>query len=191
MTEPKLIIIAAVAIDGTIGINNEIPWHISEDFKHFRKTTMGNVILVGFNTYLTLPEKAIEGRNYIVLIGDNLIDDKIKRSNVTFVETTFDVFELLYSTDIEKVFVAGGEMIYNTMINYCDEAIITVVNKIFPEGNKKFPIEKLVNDFKIISNQEWLNDESEEWLMSKIGIEYKIVHYKRKKIIENENSKIN
>lgn len=63
----KLIIIAVVSTDGVIGIDNEIPWRIPKDFQHFRKTTMRHMLLVKYNTYLTLPEKAFESCNYFVL----------------------------------------------------------------------------------------------------------------------------
>ena len=51
-------------------------------------------------------------------------------------------------TDFEQIFVAGGAMVYDTLIDYCDEAIITWVNKIIPEGNKKFPIDKYLLTLK-------------------------------------------
>ena len=75
MTNCKFILIAAVSVDGVIGIDNEIPWRIPEDFKHFRNTTMGNMLLVGYNTYKTLPAKAFEGREYMVVTGGNPIED--------------------------------------------------------------------------------------------------------------------
>lgn len=66
MANLKYIIIAAVNVDGVIGIDNQIPWRIPEDFQHFRRTTMGNMLLVGYNTFITLPEKAFEGGKYMV-----------------------------------------------------------------------------------------------------------------------------
>ncbi|MHA1169887.1 MAG: dihydrofolate reductase, partial [Candidatus Hodarchaeales archaeon] len=63
----KLVIIAAVSVDGVIGIGDDIPWYIPEDFKHFKKTTMGNMLLVGATTFKTLPKKAHEGREFIIL----------------------------------------------------------------------------------------------------------------------------
>jgi dihydrofolate reductase len=77
MKHCKLIIIAAVSVDGVIGIGDKIPWRIPEDFQHFRETTMGHMLLVGYNTYKTLPEKAFEGREYIVLNSNNPIVPRI------------------------------------------------------------------------------------------------------------------
>jgi len=168
----KFIAIAAVSIDGVIGIDNEIPWRIPEDFKHFRNTTMGNVLLVGYNTYLSLPPKAFEGRDYIVLNGGNPFnhDDK---SNIYQFKDFATVYELLSNdkSKLEKVFIAGGAMIYDTLIDYCDEAIITWVNKVIPNGNKKFPIDKLFANFEVINDGDWLK--------SSTGLLYKVTYYKK------------
>jgi dihydrofolate reductase len=171
MGNVKIIAIAAVSTDGVIGIDNEIPWRIPEDFKHFRDTTMGNMLLVGYNTYLTLPEKAFEGRHYIVLNGGNHF--QTNRLNV-YQFSNLDVVLNLFERDcnFDYLFVAGGAMVYDTMIDHCDECIITWVNKLIPNGNKKFPINKLFANFGVISDQDWLT--------SKTGEQYRIAHYKRK-----------
>jgi dihydrofolate reductase len=169
--KPKLIAIAAVAIDGTIGIDNKIPWKIPEDFKHFRKTTMGSVLIVGATTYHTLPDKAFEGRDYILL--SNKKQFTINRKNVYQFNNIDNMLTFLSNYHTNKVFVIGGASIYETLIDYCDEAIITMVN-MCPDGNKFFPIEKLKNDFKI------LNENSSTWLKNKTGIEYKVIYFKRK-----------
>lgn len=167
----KLIIIAAVSLDGVIGVDNTIPWRIPEDFKHFRKTTMGNMLLVGYNTFLTLPPKAFEGRSYLVLNDGNPINDS--HNNVYQFRSLDTIFSLLNSelSTVEKVYVAGGAMVYDTLIDYCDEAIITWVDKLIPNGNKKFPISKLFTNFEEISD--------EGWQRSKTEIRYKIVCYRK------------
>jgi dihydrofolate reductase len=170
--KPKLIAIAAVAIDGTIGIDNEIPWRIPEDFKHFRETTMGGMLIVGAVTYHTLPDKAFEGREYIVLNKGDRFEPKEGRKVYQFSDIDL-MMMLLNNLHVDKVFVAGGASIYEALIDYCDEAIITVVN-MCPDGNKFFPVEKLADNFEITSK------DSSIWLKSKTGIEYKVVHYKRK-----------
>lgn len=168
----KFIAIAAVSLDGVIGVDDRIPWRIPEDFKHFRDTTMGNTLLVGRATYLTLPKKAHEGREYIVLNGGEHIPDL--DSNHFQFSTIDTVLYLLNdkNTKIQKVFVIGGASIYEQMIDYCDEAIITFVDKLIPEGNKRFPLMKLLEEFECVN--------SAEWQMSKTGTQYKIRYYKRR-----------
>jgi dihydrofolate reductase len=168
----KLIAIAAVALDGTIGIGDKIPWRISEDFKHFRNTTMGHTLIMGFNTFKTLPKKALEGRKYIVLSKSQYLEDIW----VTDHENVFVVHDIEHALDKakelggEKVFVAGGGIVYNLLLEYCDEAIITWVNKTYPEADKMFPNHKLFADFDYVSESEWIKSKEE--------ISYKITNYK-------------
>lgn len=168
MEKSKLIAIAAVSTDGVIGVDNEIPWRIPEDFKHFRETTMGHTLIVGLNTYLTLPDKAFEGRKYIVLYPNTILDASIpKRENVMF--CNFDTMQRIVRESNEVFFVAGGAMVYETMIDYCDEALITWVNKNIENGNKLFPIDKLFTNFTAVDDS--------GWVISKTGIKYKIRQY--------------
>jgi len=167
----KLIAIAAVSIDGIIGVDNEIPWYIPEDFNHFRKTTMGSCIVVGYNTYLTLPQKAFEKRMYLVL--NNQISHIIQlKPNVFQIPSIDMLMQIITNSDFkcDKVFVAGGAMIYESLLNLCDEAVITWINKKIEWGNKKFPMHILSNNFNPI-------DISSNWCVSKNRIEYKIIHY--------------
>ncbi len=173
MTEnkPKIIAIAAVAVDGTIGIDNEIPWRIPEDFKHFRNTTMGSILVVGNTTFQTLPEKAFEGREYIVLNNGERFANE--RKTVYQFSSVDLVMMLLTNLHVDKVFVAGGASVYDAMIDYCDEAVITWVDKTFPNANKKFPVLKLVKDFE-------MTKVDPSWNTSKTGESYKMSHYIRK-----------
>jgi len=168
----KLIAIAAVSLDGVIGVGDEIPWRIPEDFKHFRDTTMGHVLLVGRATYLTLPKKAHEGREYIVLNGGERIPD-LDTNHFQFsrIDTVLHLLNHK-NTTIDKVFVIGGASIYTQLLDYCDEAIITWVDKFVPEGDKRFPIMKLLEEFSCVN--------SADWQMSKTGVQYKIRYYERR-----------
>ena len=49
--QKKVVMVAAVAENGVIGKDGDIPWHISEDLKHFRETTRGNTVVMGRTTY--------------------------------------------------------------------------------------------------------------------------------------------
>lgn len=166
----KFITIAAVSIDGVIGIDNEIPWHIPEDFKFFRKNTINNMLIVGYNTYLTLPKKAFDKREYIVLTGGKSFENK---NNSVYQFKDFQTaYAMLKKSNIDKVFIIGGESIYDRLFNYSNEVIITWINKTYPNGNKRFPIERLSSDFELINDCGWNKSE--------IGISYKFCYYKRK-----------
>ncbi len=168
----KLIAISAVSVDGVIGIDDKIPWYIPEDFTHFKNTTMGHILIVGRATYLGLPPKALLGREYIVLSGSKYINDhNIHKYQFSSIDT---ILSLIYNVncDLEKVYVAGGSSIYDLLIDSCDEAIITWVDKTYPDGNKRFPIVKLFTNFEATNDSDWKK--------SILGDSYKIIKYKRK-----------
>jgi dihydrofolate reductase len=166
----KLVIIAAVSVDGVIGIGDQMPWRIPEDFKHFRNTTMDNILLVGYNTYKTLPPKAFEGREYIVLNGHHPIEDLAGIYQFRNLDMIFSILDNK-NLDFNKIFVAGGAQVYDSLIDYCDECIITWVNLNISEGNKRFPIDKLFANFAVYHENGWQN--------SKNNILYKITYYRK------------
>ena len=178
MENMKLILIAAVSIDGVIGIGDTIPWRIPEDFKHFRETTMGNMLLVGATTFKTLPPKAHEGREFIILNSGEYIEIDKNKGYYQFKNLEV-ILDLLGNgrNDFDKVYVIGGASIYHLLIDYCDEAIITWVNKTYPEGDKMFPINKLFTNFTA--------EEDTEWMESKNNFRYKIMRYTRDGSKEN------
>jgi len=175
----KLVIISAVSVNGVIGMGAEIPWHIPEDFKHFKETTMGHPVVVGLNTFKTLPEKALLGRTYLVLSGDENMSTS-QRDNVYFFQSLsplLDYIKLHYLHLDETVYIAGGQMIYNQFIDSCDVCIITWIDKVInftsEDDVKMFPTLELVTNYNCVDKGEWLT--------SVKGLNYKILTYINKK----------
>jgi dihydrofolate reductase len=128
-------LIAAVAKNNCIGINNKIPWNIPEDFKYFKTTTLGKTCLMGQATYesiLGYLGKPLPGRKTVVVTFD-------KNYQVPFGVRIFysldDAFEKLTSED---VFVCGGASIYKQTIDRVDNLYITRVDT-EPDGDVFFP----------------------------------------------------
>jgi len=63
---PKIYLVAAVASNGVIGANGQLPWHFSEDLKHFKRLTLGHPVIMGRRTWESLPG-ALPGRDNIVV----------------------------------------------------------------------------------------------------------------------------
>jgi dihydrofolate reductase len=53
----KIIAVLAMTEERLIGKNGQLPWHIPEDLKHFQNLTKGKIVIMGKNTYYSLPEK--------------------------------------------------------------------------------------------------------------------------------------
>lgn len=124
-----------------IGYNNELLFHYKEDMKLFRDLTIYKPVIMGRNTFESLPSGPLNDRYNIVLTSKN-IEDVITISNL---EELFDLIngaikETSYS--INDFWVIGGESIYKQLLPYCTYAYVTkcVNNKItdtyFPNLDK-------------------------------------------------------
>jgi len=63
---PKIYLVAAVASNGVIGSNGQLPWRLPEDLKHFKRLTLGHPVIMGRRTWESLPG-ALPGRDNIVV----------------------------------------------------------------------------------------------------------------------------
>ncbi|MDO5342805.1 MAG: dihydrofolate reductase [Bacteroidia bacterium] len=130
----KLSIIAAVAKNRAIGKGGDLIWHISNDLKHFKEITTGGCVLMGYNTYASLPgKKALPKRRNIIL-----------SSRIAAAPEGFEVassipqaLELL--KDVSEVFVIGGGVIYEQFLPVADKLYLTRIDKRY-EADTFFPI---------------------------------------------------
>lgn len=115
-----------------IGNNSLIPWHISEDFKHYKETTIGHVNIMGKTTFESIG-KPLPGRTTIVLDFD-------KNYDAQGCEVVTNYMELVnrYQFSEEIVYVCGGASIYKLFLPYCDELIVSEVKGDYI-GNVYFP----------------------------------------------------
>ena len=121
--------IAAMARNRVIGIDNKLPWHLSEDFKWFKKKTMGHTLIMGRKTYESIG-KPLPGRDTIVLTRSN---NTI--SGVRLCHSIEAIAEMPIQGDI---YFCGGAQIYEQVLPYCSDLFLTLVNA-EPEGDTYFP----------------------------------------------------
>ena len=125
-------IIVAHDPNRVIGNGPNIPWHIKEDFLHFKRTTLGHTLIMGSTTFKSIG-KPLPNRKTIVINQDRNFDAMGQ-------EVCTDLNEIInkYKDSEEVVFVVGGASIYRQLISYVNEMIISVVKKEY-EGNIFFP----------------------------------------------------
>lgn len=120
-------IIAVLAMDKNrlIGNNNSLPWHIPEDLKHFRTLTEGHTVVMGKNTYYSLPEayRPLPRRRNIVL----------SRHPFEAVESYTSperLIESLQKESVEQIFIIGGVQVYTTFFqkNLIDTVELTLLD---------------------------------------------------------------
>ncbi len=119
-------IIAAADKNWGIGKNNELLANIPEDMKFFREKTMGKVVIMGKNTFLSFPgPKALPKRVNIVLTHD----ENFNYENIIVCKSIDEAINEAkkYCSD-EDIFFIGGEQIYKKAVDYCDTAFITKID---------------------------------------------------------------
>jgi dihydrofolate reductase len=132
----RIIIIVAVATNRVIGrTNGEMPWHVKEDFQHFKKTTMGFPIIMGRKSFESLG-KPLKGRDNIVVTRNANLNYDF--DDVKVVLSLNEAIEHCKLLNKEKIFITGGGEIYKQSISLADEMIISHM-KFEAEGEVKFP----------------------------------------------------
>jgi len=121
--------IVAMAENRVIGNAGTIPWHLPEDFKFFKATTMGHAVLMGRKTYESIG-KPLPGRENIVL--------SLTISETPGVTVIQSIDDLKEPTDGRDLFVIGGEEIYRLLLPRIQELYVTKVPRTI-EGDTHFP----------------------------------------------------
>ena len=145
----KIHLIWAQELNGGIGKNGMLPWHISEDLQNFKKLTLDSTILMGRKTWESLPIKPLSKRRNIVLSSKKVADVEC----YTSIE---ECIEKLDDDGTEKIFVIGGSTVYQNFIHRADELHITQVNEMTQGIDAYFPVTmlKIKKEFEKINETE-------------------------------------
>lgn len=127
-------IIVAKATNNAIGLNNDLPWRLPSDLKHFKQTTSGHHVIMGRKTFESLG-KPLPGRTHIILTRNESFRAPDGHYAVRNLE---DAFSIGKSKKLDKIFILGGAEIYEMALPFTDELIITEVHS-SPEADTFFP----------------------------------------------------
>jgi len=131
----NIILIAAMSRNNAIGVGNELPWHLPDDFKFFKATTLGYPILMGRKTLESLG-KPLPGRTNVVITSDKTVVDA---PGLHYFETVEGALEWLEAKEWEKIYVIGGGQIFAKTMAMADELLITEIDATFPDADVFFP----------------------------------------------------
>jgi dihydrofolate reductase len=135
--------IAAMSENRVIGRGGTLPWHLPEDFRWFKRTTLGQGVLMGRKTFDSLGGRPLPGRLNLVVTRDAGRLPKLE--NVVAVPD-LAAFRPEDFT-VPEVFVAGGAEIYRQTLPLCTELLLTIVHREVPDGDAFFPpFEHLFDD---------------------------------------------
>ncbi|MFB6166845.1 MAG: dihydrofolate reductase [Candidatus Nanohaloarchaea archaeon] len=135
----EFVIIAAVARNGVIGKDGDIPWSYPEDWKHFKETTMGHPVIMGSTTYEGIVEnlgEPLPGRTNIVLSREEMdVPDEVV--NVHGIDEAVEAAE---ESGEDTAFVGGGASVYEQFLErgLVDRMLITKIPE-EPDGDTYFP----------------------------------------------------
>ena len=120
-------LIAAVDNNWGIGKNNNLLFPIPNDLKRFKKLTNNKIVIMGYNTLMSLPNsQPLKNRINIVLTSK-----KIKIDNATICNNLNELLNVIKLFNNDDIFVIGGSTIYNLLLDMCNEAYITKIYKTF------------------------------------------------------------
>ena len=127
-------IVAAVARNGVIGAGGELPWHLPDELRLFKATTMGHVLVMGRRTYESVG-RPLPGRTTVVVTRSP--DWSPDADEVLVVHGIDEALGRARAID-DEVFVVGGGELYEAALPHADRLLLTFVDQ-EPEGDTRFP----------------------------------------------------
>jgi dihydrofolate reductase len=126
----------AIAKNGVIGGDNDLPWYLPEDLKHFKEITLGHTVLMGRKTYDSIIKrlgKPLPGRvNVVITRQENFI---VPPSVLVF----HSIEQALGALKNDDVYVIGGAQIFAAALPAAVKMYVTHVHKEYP-GDVYFPV---------------------------------------------------
>ena len=159
-------IIVAISDNNAIGRDNALLWHISEDLRFFKRTTLGCPVIMGRKTFESIG-RALPGRvNIVVSRGFSTGED------VAVTGSLEDAFKVAEETNLERCFVIGGGQIYSQALPLVDSLVVTHVHTVIEDADTFFPA---------IDPAVWTVEErSELFTDEETGCTFEFVKYTRK-----------
>lgn len=130
--------ITAVDEAAGIGKDNKIPWSCSEDLKHFKEKTLGNIVVMGYKTFESLDFKLLSSRHNVVMTSKYFISDK---ANLYYRDTIRSILKVS-DEYFKDVWIIGGESIYKLFLPHIQELHITRIKGNY-DCDKFFPFDEL------------------------------------------------
>ena len=159
-----LTLIAAAGDNNELGKNNDLVWHLPDDFKRFKKLTSGHHIIMGRKTFDSFPQP-LPNRTHVVITRQ----ENFKKPGIIVVHSLERAIEL--TKDDPQPFVIGGGEIYKMAMDVADKIELTRVHGEF-EADTFFPeIDK--SQWKLISEEFHEKDEKHQYAFTYLTYERK------------------
>lgn len=148
--------VVAMSENGIIGTEGRLPWNIDRDLKRFKYLTIGKSVIMGKNTFDTLP-KILEHRRLIVLSSKHCGEQG-------YPEYAKSIDQALLSLRGEKyVMIAGGMSVYSQTLDMVDAIYLTLVHANIDGDANYLTLAKLLKNFEIDYAKRFSEDESADY----------------------------
>lgn len=126
--------IAAVARNGVIGRNNDIPWYLPADLQFFKRTTLNHHVIMGRKSFLSIG-RPLPKRTNIVITRDPFFI----ATGCLIAQSVEEALEIAHDQGETEAFIIGGGEIYQQSILYWDKLYLTEVELEIADGTVFFP----------------------------------------------------
>lgn len=127
----KISLIAAMDKNRVIGLNEQLPWHLPADLKHFKELTLGKPVIMGRKTFISIGKPLMKRHNIVITH-----DHQFNATGITVVHSIKDAFNAV--GDVDEVIVIGGETIFQQVMPTADQIYLTMIEAAF-KGDCYFP----------------------------------------------------
>lgn len=159
--------IAAMANNRIIGKDNDMPWHLPADLKHFKAVTLGKPVIMGRRTYESIG-RLLPGRVNIIITRN----PEYAIEGAIMAESPEKALSL--AGDVEEVMVIGGGKIYSDFLTRADRLYLTHID-LDVEGDTQFPDYQAVADWEVLESISFSPDELNQYhyrfvIYNKLGL---------------------
>ena len=163
-------LIYAGSIDGFIGKDGKIPWHIPEDFARFKALTTNHIVVMGRKTWESLPVRPLPNRSNVVISQRENYTDFCKAVGKSSDALAY-FSQCAQAASPKDIWVIGGESIYKAALPFASEIYETLVDKTVNGDTKSLcPIQIAQHGFVA-------ETDASQWLTSITGTRYLFTKY--------------
>lgn len=139
MARVPLAVVVAVARNGVIGRDGDMPWKLSTDLKRFKAMTLGKPVIVGRKTLDSFGGKPLPGRPHVVVTRDlSRVIESVQLA--ASVEAAVAIAQVIAAeTGADEIAIIGGGEIYRQSIDLADRLYVTHVETDIADGDTFFP----------------------------------------------------
>ena len=145
----KISIIVAMSQNFVIGLNNQLPWHISEDLQNFKKITLNHCVIMGRKTYDSIGKPLKDRRNIVISRNNSLLIDGVEVVNS--LDKAISMVD-----DSSEIFIIGGEQIYTISLPLVTHLYVTKVYGDY-KGDAFFP-DFIHNEWKEVAREDRISE---------------------------------